>query len=206
MGCYEINTKFKGARTYIQGPDILNQVMGVINGRHDGDLANIKFLIHQMVNGNLTLELTSEDNLNPDPDEVAVIRLQANGKPLLGRIKRGRGQPLERVPYDELLVTEQCVIDREKRSITLERDSSGFTPIEILVSMNKALHLAVLEKAKDASWVFCRWEGPEWPLPASLAGVCVSIEQTLGTRLTRSTVKLGGKGIGSIYFSAKAAS
>lgn len=204
-GC-KLNLAFKGMRKYIQGPDILNQAMQRIRETHEGNLSNIEFLINQMSNNNLHLEFESaEKGPAPELGDIAIVRLAIGERKLQARIKIDAGEPDMRLPYDESAVTNCCQIDAEARGIRLLRDESGFSQIEVLVSMNKALHLAVLDKPADTNWVFCRWSSPEWPLPADLSDVSVTLKQALGTRLTRADVELGGIILGQIYFSAKAA-
>ncbi|SDC54303.1 hypothetical protein SAMN05216185_103166 [Pseudomonas guariconensis] len=207
MKMYKLELGFKGARKYIQGPDIFNQVMRCVPEFLVGSVSDIEFVIHRMTGSNLEAQLhVSEKVLLAEPDDVAIIRVVISGQQLQARVKPTGGQPSIRVPYVESAVTDHCAVDVGDRTIRLVRDGSGFSPVEILISMNKALHLAVLNKPDDTSWVFCRWDGHVWPLPADLSGVTVSLKQTLGTRLTRSDVELDGQVLGQIYFSAKGTS
>lgn len=207
MNRYKLKLGFKGERKYIQGPDILNQAMRCIFQTYQGDLGNVEFLIHRMTGKDLYLEFESLDKgVVPEPDDIAILRLTVGNEQIQARIRPDSGTPDQRVAYDESLVTKQCQLDAATRSIKLVNDDSGFSQIEVLVSMNKALHLAVLDKPADTSWVFCRWDSPVWPLRADLSGATVTLKQTLGTRLTRADVELDGQMLGQIYFSAKAAS
>jgi hypothetical protein len=207
MNRYKLKLGFKGERKYIQGPDILNQAMQCIFQTYQGDLGNVEFLIHRMTGKDLYLEFESLDKgVVPEPDDIAILRLTVGNEQIQARIRPDSGTPDQRVAYDESLVTKQCQLDAATRSIKLVNDDSGFSQIEVLVSMNKALHLAVLDKPADTSWVFCRWDSPVWPLRADLSGATVTLKQTLGTRLTRADVELDGQMLGQIYFSAKAAS
>lgn len=207
MNRYKLKLGFKGERKYIQGPDILNQAMQCILQTYQGDLGNVEFLIHRMTGNDLYLEFESLDKgVVPEPDDIAILRLTVGNEQIQARIRPDSGTPDQRVAYDESLVTKQCQLDAATRSIKLVNDDSGFSQIEVLVSMNKALHLAVLDKPADTSWVFCRWDSPVWPLRADLSGATVTLKQTLGTRLTRADVELDGQMLGQIYFSAKAAS
>ena len=159
-----------------------------------------------MTGNDLYLEFESAGNgIVPEQDNIAMLRLTVGDEQIQARIRSDSGVPDQRVAYDESLVTKQCQIDAAARSIKLVNDDSGFSQIEVLVSMNKALHFAVLDKPADTTWVFCRWDSPAWPLPDDLSGVIVMLKQTLGTRLTRADVELDGQMLGQIYFSAKVA-
>ncbi|MBD3815348.1 MAG: hypothetical protein IE913_02600 [Halothiobacillus sp.] len=196
---------FKGARNYVHGTTMFDETARLLLAAGYNQMADVKFVIHEMTSVNLRL-VVEEYHDNAVADSVAIMRFTADGQPMQARIVPDDGVPEARVPYDESIIENCCQIDSAGRSIQLARDSSGFSQIEVLVSMNKALHLAVLEKPAQTSWVFCRWDGSAWPLPADLSGVTIGLKQTLGTRLTRAEVVLGQETLGQIYFSAKAAS
>ncbi|MGE8567007.1 hypothetical protein D3C85_953570 [compost metagenome] len=195
---------FKGARNYVQGATMFDEAVRLLAEAGYNQLVDVKFLIHEMTSVNLRLVVEQYQD-NVAADSVAIMRFTADGQPMQARIVPDDGAPDVRVPYDESMIVNCCQIDSAARSIQLARDSSGFSQIEVLVSMNKALHLAVLEKPAQTSWVFCRWDGSAWPLPTDLSGLTIRLKQTLGTRLTRADVGMGQETFGQIYFSAKAA-
>lgn len=197
---------FKGERNYVQGPTIFDETIRLLAGAGYNPLHDVEFLIHKMTSANLRLVIETHRDSTPAVDDVAVMRFMANGQPVQAYVRPDSGDPDARVPYDESEVTNRCALDTSARSVRLAQDGFGFSPIEVLVSMTKALHLAVLEKPANTSWVFCRWDSPCWPLPADLSGVTITLKQVLGTRLTRADVERGDLCIGHIYFSARALS
>lgn len=204
MERYPLDIGFKGERNYIQGPDMLNQVMQIIQRNRLGEIRDIEFIIQRMASQHLQLEIEqAEGSRSASPDDVAVIKFTMGEKRLFARLLTAPGAPQARVPYDESLVTRHCQINTVDRSIRLAEDSSGHSSIERLVSMNKALHLAVLEKPAGTQWVFCRWDSAGWPMPDDLTHAEVILRQTLGSRLTRADVMLNECQLGQIYFSAK---
>ena len=93
-----------------------------------------------MTGNDLYLELEDAGkSIVPKPDDIAVLRLMAGNEQIHARIGPHPSVPDKRVSYDESLVTHQCHIDTTKRSVRLGSDSSGFSQIEVLVSMNKVL-------------------------------------------------------------------
>ncbi|MBO9552001.1 hypothetical protein [Pseudomonas sp.] len=207
MDRYLLNIGFKGERSYIQGADMLDRAMQVIRQHQLIEIRDIEFIIQRMTHQNLQLEIErATDARKVAADDIAVIKFTVGEERLLARITTASGSPQVRVPYDESPVTRHCQIDSVSRSIRLAEDSSGHSSIERLVSMNKALHLAVLEKPADTQWVFCRWDSPKWPLPEDLNHATIILRQTLGSRLTRADVMLNDCQLGQIYFSAKPAS
>ncbi|AXQ49176.1 hypothetical protein ACLPJF_07910 [Pseudomonas vlassakiae] len=204
MERYPLDIGFKGERNYIQGPDMLNQAMQIIQINRLGEIRDIEFFIQRMTSQHLQLEIEqAEASRSSSPDDVAVIKFTIGEERLFARLTTAPGAPQARVPYDESLVTRHCQINTVDRSIRLAEDSSGHSSIEKLVSMNKALHLALLEKPDDTQWVFCRWDSAGWPLPEDLNHAEVVLKQTLGSRLTRADVMLNECQLGQIYFSAK---
>ncbi|WP_422420016.1 hypothetical protein [Pseudomonas sp. GZD-222] len=206
MERYMLKVGFKGEREYIQGPDIFNHTMQIIRQKHLGEICDVEFLIQRMATSHLQLEIEPAENARKaDAADIAIIKLAVGNERLQARITAAPGVPEQRTPYDESVVTSYCQIDSDARSIQLTDDRSDYNSIEKLVSMNKALHLAVLEKPAGTQWVFCRWDSPSWPLPEALTCATVILRQTLGTRLTRADVMLDDHRLGQIYFSAKQA-
>ena len=199
----DLNLMFKGERNYVHGPTIFDETVRLLSEAGYKQLNTVNFLIHKMTNSNLKLVVEPYHEAARTDDDVAVLKFAVDERPMLACIKLRSGTPDKRIPYDESTVWDRCKIDVATRSIQLLKDGFGASPIEILVSMNKALHLAVLDKPVGTSWVFCRWDSPAWPLPDDLSGMTITLKQTLGTRLTRADVELNGQMLGQIYFSAK---
>jgi len=207
MERYPLKIGFKGERNYIHGTDMFDQAMRIIRQHRPGEIRDIEFIIQRMATQYLQLEVEqAEGSRNASPNDVAVIKFTIGEKRFFARLMTVPGAPQARVPYDESLVTRHCQINTAGRSIRLAEDCSGHSSIERLVSMNKALHLAVLEKPADTQWVFCRWDSSGWPMPEDLNHAEIILRQTLGSRLTRAHVMLNDCQLGQIYFSAKPAS
>lgn len=206
MNKFDLELGFKGARKYIQGPDIFNESIRVLANEVSGEITRLEFLIHKMTDRELYL-IIDESVAFPvhEEQDIATLRLNDQQKQFQARICATAYQPARRQPYDESTITNRCILDTDAKEIILKDNAVPYSVMEVLVSMNKALHLAVLPKPEGSSWVFCRWDSPAWPLPENIKGVTVSLKQALGTRLTRSDVSLDGKLLGQIYFSAKAA-
>lgn len=197
---------FKGKRTYIQGGDMLNATAAAAAKACDATtLQQLDFMINRMTPHRLALLLERGDVLPASPEPpVATLSFLAGGDPWRGVLVEQAGEPDCRYPYDEDAIIGLCRLEPETRSITLTREA-GHTPIEVIVAMTKALHLALFPDA-PGKWVFCRWESERWPLDLPPQGYSVVLNKTLGSRLTRSAVMVGDRRVGWIYFSAKAGS
>lgn len=199
----ELNFSFKGARQYIQGPDIFNECTRLLQAQFTNTLEKIEFVIHRMTDSNLVLILR-EQTVPPQPNAhaVAEFKFQAANKHWEAQLIETGVRPDARNPYDESEVVDRCCINVQDRCIVLDHGESPYSVMETLVSMNKAMHLRVFP-GMEGSWLFCRWSSPRWPLGTSLNGVRIQLIQTLGTRLTRAEVSREGNVLGHIYFSAR---
>lgn len=194
---------FKGKRTYIQGGDMLNATAAAaIQACGATSLQQLDFMINRMSSHRLGMLLDRGNGLPATPEPpVATLSFHADGGQWRGVLVEEAGEPDCRHPYDEEAIIALCRLEPEARSIALS-GRADHTPIEVIVAMTKALHLALFPDA-PGKWVFCRWESECWPLPTLEGAATVTLTKTLGSRLTKSTVMLGADVVGSIYFSAK---
>jgi len=206
MTADRLDLVFKGARPYVHGTTIWDATTRLLAHAGYDTLRDVEFSIHKMTDSNLRLVMVPRNDPHTDTEAVAMLRFVSDNKSMQASIRNDAGKPGGRIAYDESLISACCEIDHAARSITLSKNNTAFTPMEILVSMTKILHLAVLKKPDDTHWVFCRWCTPAWPPGNTLTGLAVHLKHAVGTRLTRSSVILGGRQIGLIDFSAKVAS
>lgn len=194
---------FKGKRTYIQGGDMLNAATrAVMRQAGATEIRHLNFMINRMTSHNLSAELEQgEPHAAAAQPPVATLSFEANDQSWHGTLVEEPGEPACRYPYDEESIIALCRIDHSERSISLEGET-GFTPIEVVVAMTKALHQALYPDA-PGKWVFCRWESEHWPITIPASGFSVMLSKTLGSRLTKSAVDVGGERIGWMYFSAR---
>ena len=204
MHFIELSLGFKGERTYIHGTDMLNATMQAIT-RHapHARIEKLDFRISRMTKCLLTCHWWPRSSPRSLPGEaVASFTFQLDGIDHEGKLIQAESCADTRRAYDESPIEKRCVFRPTHRSVSLTTMPDDFSPLEVLVSMNKALHLKELTIPSASQWVFCRWESPEWPPCFDLSGVGLTLEQTLGTRLTRSRIELNAEHIATIYFSA----
>lgn len=163
------------------------------------EVANLVFVINRMTGRDLDLILDEEQP--PDGSPVASVRFETGGARQRAALVERAEEPRGRYPYDEDSLRACCRIDIAKRSIVLE-GSPSFTPVETMVAMTKALHLALFAD-RAAQWLFGRLEAPRWPPASFHEGVTITLAQAVGTRLTKSRVSLGRETLAWIYFALK---
>lgn len=201
----ELSLCLKGSREYIQGANMLIASMEAIAQRAQGkSIQNLNFSINKMTAKNLVFTWWEKGQpLAVHREPIATCFFDLEGVPYEGGLVENKDSVKMRVPFDESLITSRCEISPIEKVIRLIDTPSGISPIEILVSMNKALHYQVYTIPGDSQWVFCRWESAAWPINDEMAGITITLEQSLGTRLTRARVELKKELIGRIYFSAR---
>ncbi|MGH8691142.1 MAG: hypothetical protein ACREUS_08950 [Burkholderiales bacterium] len=195
-----IEFRFKGERTYIQGPDMVDAAMReVMAAQMTARVSNLVFVMNRMTARNLDLIL--DDEAPPEATPVARLSFEARGVTRRGILVERADGPAERLGYDERELRARCRIDAGTRAIVLQ-GSSPFSAVETLVAMTKALHLA-LYPDNPGQWLFGQLEAPCWPLVAVGEGVEIRLVQAVGTRLTKSAARLRGETFAWIYFSLK---
>lgn len=102
-----------------------------------------------------------------------------------------------RVDYDEDLVVARCSYGEDSIAILGE---TGCRPIEVAVSMTKALHNRQMP-AVSGRWIFTKLEMGRLFRPGDARNLSILLRQNLHGRLTKSDIRAGGESIGSIYFS-----
>ena len=190
---------FKGERSYVQGPDIVDTALrAVLEIRGVGEVTNLVFAINRMTARSLDLVIDEQE-----PGDTAVASLGFESRRVKQRavlVERPE-QASARRPYNEDALRAACQIEVPARTIRLETPSL-LTPLEAMVAMTKALHIALFP-GKPGQWVFCRLEAPRWPLAVGDRHLAITLAHALGTRLTKSRASLGGELLAWIYFAHK---
>lgn len=204
MKTVTINAEFKGSRNYIHGTTMFSEIIRIVSEKYSAKIIDVNFMIHKMTNRRLLINMYENENLiENNKNEIAHFSGKINNSKIYASFIERDGFPEKRVTYDEDAIIKNCKIVSKNKSIQVTNDIEGYSDIEILVSMNKALHLEILELPINTQWVFCRLDCPIWPLWNSINGVNITLMQTLGTKLTCSDIEINNKKVGKIYFSAK---
>jgi hypothetical protein len=188
--------QFKGARNYIQGPDMFN---AMTEGYPAMALSNIHFSAHDFV---LVPECRlyladSEEELNSICDIRARCRFDADGftRWLALTPEDGDTASAGRCEYNEDRVVSLCRVEGD--GITLAK-KSPFTFIETLVSMNKHLQQRMFPDM-PGKWLFTRIDltvGCD-----ARENLALRFRHNLNYRLTKSDILVAGRKVGDLYFS-----
>jgi hypothetical protein len=196
MKVRQVRFQFKGARQYIQGPDLFNKMIDV--GYPIERLSNIRFHAHHFVSSPLgQMYLTSNrEDLNGLEDISARCQFDVDHATCWIALKQlAADEAGERCDFDEERVISLCRLQGETITLT---EPSPFSFIETIVSMNKHLHQNLFPEA-GGKWIFTR---------VDLDAGCEKREKlelrfkhNMQYRLTKSDIWVEGQKIGDLFFS-----
>jgi hypothetical protein len=193
--------RFKGARDYLQGADLHDQICLALQRRGLTGLRKVDLTMHQMAREELTGWLLEKGEPFTDP-VTAVFRFEEGGRARVVYLSPAGAPISRREPYPEEEIVQRCVLDLEGRVVTLEPTTLGarFSTLELLVSMTKLLHQRLYAET-PGKWIFTNLKTPA-VLPLSPAArLQVRFENAFGLALTRSALLLEGAPSGHIFFS-----
>jgi len=197
--CLPLNLAFKGARNYLQGPDLLAGLMRVLgeNGIHvDGEL-DVAFYQKTGMQPDLAL-LEADESSAKTPATIGHWSVTSGERRMRGWYVKSDRLVEVRMPYDEDSIVGQCTMDGNQIAF---HGQTAMTAAELCVAMAKAMHIARFPISADKHWVVCRFALGR-PLDESdKEDMRVELGTTLGARLTKSALYGGGKPLGHIYFS-----
>lgn len=201
MEAIPLKFRFKGHRNYVQGPDIYNAVVAQIEKIYTHQtLQKIKLTFHTIVSKQCDMFLRKPEEQLTRPDKtVAEFIAHINNKQLQAWLVETEQTIEDRYEYDEKHITDKCVIDGKK--ITIMGDS-GYSPIEVVVAMNKHLHLNLIS-VDGIKWLFTRLELSRLLQKTDASKLTIELKQNFGNnKLTKSAIYINDENIGNIYFSA----
>jgi hypothetical protein len=181
----KIELPYLGDRNYVHGGTIVNMVLERLQPAFP---LEIKF--HKPIRGVIAVRSTADDSPS------ATVSFSHDGKRVsYGLFDLGGGDLNNRVPQNEADIAKQCSL--QDRTIRCLHGADVSLIARILV-MNKTLMASVFPGAKG-KWWFASLVADAWPPDAR--EVELAFDGGLGTRLTRSIVKVDGNSIAKLYFS-----
>ncbi len=197
---FEIEVPFKGARDYLQSADVYHAVLAHLDGRIGLDSCRDVRLIFRSF-ARTRIAVIPEEELG-DREANASFLCEIDGEKLKRVLVETGETVAAREPYPEEEIVERCVIDADAKTVTLEHDEAldRFKLMEILVAMNKAMHLEALRE-HPGKWLFTETRNPEPLFGQSWRRLSIGIRNQLGVKLTRSVIEVDGADAGYLCFS-----
>lgn len=193
----QVEFQFKGARSYIQGPDIFNAMVGLAYPA--SNIGNIRFSVHDFVRTPLCqlYRATSKEQIKDVQDVRARCQFKLNGTTywLALAPDSGDAQSGNRQEYDEARVVSLMRMQEDGVEID---GQSPFSFIETIVSMNKYMHQQLFPEVAG-KWIFTQVDLDFGCEAREKLGL--KLRHNMNYRLTKSDVLVGGNKIGDLYFS-----
>lgn len=191
-----LNLEFKGSRNYIQGPDIYNAVLAMLEVEANEQLFAIDFAFHRMASSNLEM-FAGDPPEGGDP--VAVCVFTVSGKKERVYVLEIDEPIAGRRPYPEDEIIRGLDIDLDARSCSL-LGTPSYSDIEVWVAMTKALHQKAFPELKG-KWLFVRGRFDKYERASASTDRRLVIKACFNNKLTRSEAILSGEKVGDIFFS-----
>jgi len=189
-----VEFQFKGARDYVQGPDIFNALVGVHSA---AAVRNVHFTINGFVRTPCCelYQATSREAVGGLQGIKAHARFELLGVTQWVALRESSASgSADRHDYAEDRVTSLCDV---RDGLVVLTGHSPFTFIETVVAMNKHLHQTQFSDAAG-KWLFTSID-LEHGCDAR-EGISLQIGRDVNYRLTRAEILLAGQAIGNLCF------
>jgi hypothetical protein len=195
---YPLELCFKGRRDYVQGTEMLEAVSALARRELGTGELRLKLAMHRLLSTQPDLCWTDQPGGMDRPATAAAdFSAAAGGALLRGWLLESSRPVTRRVAFEESRIAAKCRLESD--AIAVDGDP-GFLPSEIAISMTKQLHGARFP-APHGRWIFTRLDLRRLLEPGDAGALSVVLRDNLHGRLTRSDLRVAGRGIGSIYFS-----
>ena len=185
---------FLGQRTYLQGTTLFNHLITLVP-----EARSIDFRLHTII----ASDTVRVDEIGPEAVSpgtyAAVLSCDVDGENRrLGVAPLPASATIDRVPFDESLITTPARFDLQLAQVQLQQPVP-FPFVTRIVSLHKALLLKAMDCPKQGQWLFTRLELEQ--LPAKYDSLALVKRSNLGLKLVRSEIQVDGRPVGSVYFS-----
>ncbi|MCD4727932.1 MAG: hypothetical protein K8R46_09740 [Pirellulales bacterium] len=194
-----LNFSFKGNRNYVHGSDIYSSILKQMNIQYYGKtLGSIRLSIHTLAFKDCDLIWIGSGKLMDKPDRaVADFMIGLDKVKVAGWLIEIDRPITSRYDYNETRIEALCKV--RDQTITIA-GKTGYSPIEVAVSMTKQLHNALFP-TKDAMWIFTRLELVRALQNSDSSDLAIKHKHNFNNRLTKSEIFSHESPIGHIYFS-----
>ncbi len=199
MESITLQLPYKGQRDYLHGTDMYQAIVSAIkNVEPEAFIGQFRMTIHKIARHQCQLLCSAAPISTPRPENtVAEFSFVSAISNIIGWIVETNMSVVKRIPYPEEEILKNCIIQGRKIMI---QGRVPFLPIEVLVAMNKELHL-ICSPSKSGKLFFTRLDLNRLLQPTDILSFQIEMTQTVKNRLTKSEVFVEGKKIGYIYFS-----
>ncbi len=190
--------RFKGARTYVQGPDILAALCDALASGGFGPLEKLDLVCHRLVATQLRGRFLAEDEAAPEGLH-ATLRFTAGGATHTVALEETDEPIAAREPYEEDALVAASAFDLDAKTAGVA-PPLGFENAEIVTALNKALLTRAFPEARG-KWLFTRLQLARSLRERTFARLEVRFLGHSNFRITRSALVGDGEPLGHLYFS-----
>jgi hypothetical protein len=195
---YRLEIPLKGGRSYLRGADIYSAVADCILAVWPNADGRCKLAFHRLPRSTLELVVGPVTDVPRSPEEAVAKVSFAQPKGLIaGWILETSSPVMQSITYDEDALVDEVAVEGTTISPSGPRKCA---PIDLAVVLTKMLHNR-LRPLSGGKWIFTRLDIERPFAPSDAHAMSITLASELGTRLTRSDVRISGKAIGSIFFS-----
>jgi hypothetical protein len=193
-----LHLRFKGARTYVQGPDIHDAVCAALAAHGFRSLTNLDLIFHRMVHTQSSGQFLEDAQLTAEKAH-AVFRFVCDGARRTLLLAETGTPILERTSYDEAPLVAPAHFDLDARTVAVS-PPPGYSNAEIVVGLNKALLARAFPEAKG-KWLFTRLQLARSFFESEFRSLEVRFVGHSNFRITSSALVGDGESLGTLYFS-----
>ncbi len=198
---YSLNFKYKGSRTYLHGTDIFNEANKLLREEHSLETINyFDMLIPKIVKNNLDIEIYKIKKIKKNTDAAVSITFKENEDSYVCFLKETNRIVEKRDEYPEHDIIKKSKLNAEDKTIQLTSDS-GFSNIENIIAMNKALLQAIYPTFKG-KWLFTRIQLRSYNHSIKFRNIKLKFLNNFNFKLTKSQIICDTNEIGFVYFSS----
>lgn len=198
MRSISVTYTFKGQRNYFQGGDMYNVICEAASKESAVQLSTpFRLVVHKFTDKHCDMLLSEPGETINKPDHtVAEFTFASERGRVSGWLVESEKNVENRIPYDEAKIERLC---SRNGNVTVIDGDSGFTPVEVAISMTKQLHYALYPV--KGKWIFTKIDMNRLFVQEDSTRLKVELKHNLNNRLTKSTISVDGINIGNIYFS-----
>lgn len=199
---FTLPLRFKGSRTYVQGPDIHDAVCDSLERRGYSAIEKVDLVCHRLVSTQLTASF-ADGSENLSDSTHAIFRFRHENQAHTLALVENSDAVTTRVPYDEEALISAGGLNLEKKEISVSPPAS-YSNAEIVVALNKHLLQTAFPEAKG-KWLFTRLQLGSSFRNRRFETMEVRFQGHSNFRITRSLLLGDGQPLGTLYFSLLAA-
>lgn len=200
---YDAKFVFLGQRRYIHGSSMTHKLVEAVEHWSLGSVERVQVNVRSLLKEQGRYDLFHSENGKEylEKEYNTIFRVQC-GKDIYAVGLKGRGEPVVvSEPYDEEKLITGCEIIKDYKSATLMLHPDALA-INIIIALNKKLVSTLFPSEGYGQWFLARYD-LVWEKIRLIESALLEIEVVgnIGASNTNSTIRLGGKPVGSIYFS-----